>query len=76
MSSFYDEKNILTLEFFPPLTPDQSLSKEENIKSLTQKLADIFEREIKNHPKDWHMLQKVWKDVTPLKRLNNQLVNK
>ena len=76
MSSFYDEKNILTLEFFPPLTPDQNLSKEENIKSLTQKLADIFEREIKNHPKDWHMLQKVWKDVTTLKRLNNQLVNK
>lgn len=76
MSSYYDFDGKLTFEFFPTLSPNQDSSKEKNILNLTQELAKIFESEIKKHPKDWHLLQRVWKDVLPLKRLNNDLIGK
>ncbi len=76
MSSYYDFDNKLTFEFFPLLSPDHNKSKKANVLNLTQKLANIFESEIKKHPKDWHLLQRVWSDVKPIKRLNNKLVGK
>ncbi len=76
MSSYYDYDEKLTFEFFPPLSPNKNLKREQNILNLTQELASIFETEIKKHPKDWHLLQRVWKDVGPLKRINNELVGK
>ena len=76
MSSYYDFDGKLTFEFFPTLAPNKSLSKEQNVLNLTQELANIFESEIKKHPKDWHLLQRIWKDVLPLKRVNNNLVGK
>ncbi|MFZ9790094.1 MAG: phosphatidylinositol mannoside acyltransferase [Candidatus Nanopelagicales bacterium] len=76
MSSYYDFDEKLTFEFFPPLAPIKDLTKEQNVLNLTQELASVFESEIKKHPKDWHLLQRVWKEVLPLKRLNNDLVGK
>lgn len=76
MSSYYDFDGKLTFEFFPTISPNSSLSKEQNVLNLTQDLANIFESEIKKHPKDWHLLQRVWKDVLPLKRINHDLVGK
>lgn len=74
MSSYYDFDKKLTFEFFPPLSPVINESKETNVLNLTQKLASFFENEIKKHPQDWHLLQRVWKDVLPIKRQNNELV--
>jgi KDO2-lipid IV(A) lauroyltransferase len=62
------------MEFLPPLSPGQGETKEKKIHDLTQRLANVFESEIKKHPQDWHMLQRVWKDVQPLKRINEGLV--
>ena len=76
MSSYYDFDEKLTFEFLPALSPNKNLSKEQNILDLTQAVANIFETEIKKHPKDWHLLQSVWKDVLPLKRINHDLVGK
>jgi lauroyl/myristoyl acyltransferase len=45
------------------------------VQTLTQELAHSFEKEIKKHPQDWHMLQRVWTDVLPMKRINQGLVN-
>jgi lauroyl/myristoyl acyltransferase len=45
------------------------------VQTLTQELASIFEKEIKKYPQDWHMLQRVWTDVLPMKRINQGLVN-
>lgn len=76
MSSYYDFDEKLTFEFFPALSPNKSWSKEQNVLNLTQDLAKIFESEIKKHPKDWHLLQRVWKDVLPLRRINHDLIGK
>ena len=32
----------------------------ERIATGTQRLADVFAREIRKHPADWHMLQRLW----------------
>ena len=73
--SWYDTDNKLVMEFFEPIAPKIDLSNEENIKQITQSLADIFMDTIKDHPQDWHMLQNVWTEVYPEIRLNQELVN-
>jgi KDO2-lipid IV(A) lauroyltransferase len=37
-------------------------SEEEQIKIVTQSMADNFARRIKDSPVDWHMLQRIWAD--------------
>ena len=49
----------------PPLVaPDGN--RVEEVRQLTQRLADRFAARILEHPTDWHMLQKLWlADLTP-----------
>ena len=75
LTSYYDQDDVLVMNFFPALEPSKDGSKENIVNDMTQKLANIFEREIKLHPQDWHMLQKVWKDILPIKRINEGLVS-
>ena len=63
------------MNFLPALSPREEENKEKKVQVLTQDLASIFEKEIKTHPQDWHMLQRVWNDVLPIKRINQGLVN-
>ena len=72
--SFYNEDDILVIEFGKPLVSNKSQSKEEQVQDLTQQLAKVFEAEIKRHPANWHMLQRVWKEVIPMPRVNHELV--
>ena len=37
-------------------------SEEEQIKIVTQSMADNFAKRIKDSPADWHMLQRIWVD--------------
>lgn len=37
-------------------------SEEEQIKIVTQSMADNFARRIKDSPVDWHMMQRIWVD--------------
>ena len=37
-------------------------SEEEQIKIITQSMADNFAKKIKDSPVDWHMLQRIWVD--------------
>ena len=37
-------------------------SEEEQIKIITQSMADNFAKRIKDSPVDWHMLQRIWVD--------------
>jgi len=42
----------------PPVTvPDR-----ESVPAATQEMAHVFASEIAEHPADWHMLQRVWRD--------------
>ena len=33
-----------------------------DVATMTQQLADCFARGIRQHPADWHMLQRLWLD--------------
>ena len=43
--------------------PINSISEAEQIKAITQLLADNFATRIKQYPVDWHMLQRIWVDA-------------
>jgi KDO2-lipid IV(A) lauroyltransferase len=75
LSSHYNQEDVLVMHFFPALSPSGEDTKEKRVQTLTQELAHSFEKEIKKHPQDWHMLQRVWTDVLPMKRINQGLVN-
>ena len=44
------------------IKPTNSESEEEQIKIITQSMADNFAKRIKENPVDWHMLQRIWID--------------
>ena len=44
------------------IKPTNSGSEEEQIKIITQSMADNFAKRIKENPVDWHMLQRIWVD--------------
>ena len=48
--------------FDETLKPTNSGSEEEQIKIITQSMADNFAKRIKENPVDWHMLQRIWLD--------------
>jgi len=48
--------------FDETLKPTNSGSEEEQIKIITQSMADNFAKRIKENPVDWHMLQRIWVD--------------
>ena len=48
--------------FDETIMPTSSGSEEEQIKMITQSIADNFAKRIKEYPVDWHMLQRIWID--------------
>jgi phosphatidylinositol dimannoside acyltransferase len=54
------ERTDLVLTFHPPVEPPASGSVREQVTAMTQQVAATFERAIREHPADWHMLQPVW----------------
>jgi KDO2-lipid IV(A) lauroyltransferase len=57
----YLEKGI-EITFDETIKLPVSGSKEEQIKIVTQSMADNFAKRIKHSPVDWHMLQRIWID--------------
>ena len=52
----------IVIIFDETLKPTNSGSEEEQIKIITQSMADNFAKRIKENPVDWHMLQRIWID--------------
>ena len=46
----------------PPLTIDASGDRRADVRALTQRMAEEFERSIAAAPTDWHMFQPAWED--------------
>lgn len=59
VASWYDARRT-HLQIFPALTPDPSLRLRDAAHRLTQDFADVIGAAIRQHPADWHMLQRVW----------------
>jgi KDO2-lipid IV(A) lauroyltransferase len=57
----YLEKGI-EITFDETIKLPVSGSNEEQIKIVTQSMADNFAKRIKDSPVDWHMLQRIWVD--------------
>lgn len=54
------EGDIVHVLAHEPLTVPEGVS--DVVPYLTQRLADVYARDIAAHPADWHMLQPVWVD--------------
>ena len=55
-------KNGITIEFSLPLNVDLSSDRSQEIRRVTQVIADQFEKSIATHPESWHMLQRIFVD--------------
>lgn len=56
----YNDTGIV-ITFYAPISTSAG-EREDQIKDLTQQLADHFADGISRHPEDWHMLQRIWID--------------
>jgi len=55
----------LVMQFDEPVTAASGTGRDK-ASAMTQRLAEVFERRIREHPADWHMLQRVFTaDLTP-----------
>jgi len=57
--SWYDARRT-HLAILPELQPDRSLPFRDSVQRLTQSFADVLGATVRQHPADWHMLQRVW----------------
>ncbi len=48
------------ITFHPRIELDDGLRLRDRVAAATQQLADAFETDIRAHPEDWHMLQRLW----------------
>jgi len=46
---------------------NSNLPKVDAIKELTQQMANSFENMIIENPADWHLMQRIWADVKPIR---------
>ncbi|AUG76000.1 lipid A biosynthesis acyltransferase [Kitasatospora sp. MMS16-BH015] len=57
---------VLRAEIHPEILPPAEGDQREKTAAMTQAMADIWAEGVREHPEDWHMLQKFWlADLTP-----------
>jgi phosphatidylinositol dimannoside acyltransferase len=62
--SWYDGTHThLTIE--PPIPVPHDLPVRAALQQVTQQFAQQLEAVVREHPEDWHVLQRVWDDVRP-----------
>jgi KDO2-lipid IV(A) lauroyltransferase len=52
----------LALRIHEPIRVPEGLHGREAVAAMTQALADVFSAALREHPEDWHMLQRFWLD--------------
>ncbi len=53
------------VHWHPEVTPPETGTESEQAAQMTQTVAERFEQGIREHPADWHMLQRLWLDDLP-----------
>src|SRR4051812_15151060 len=66
---FWDDRGW-GVRFHPEVQRVDSGDRAEDIRAMTQSVADCFAAGIREHPQDWHMLQRVWVDDLDIARLS------
>ncbi|WP_419993462.1 phosphatidylinositol mannoside acyltransferase [Streptomyces boninensis] len=59
---WYDDSPVLQGRVHQPVEVPETGSRVEKTKVMTQAMADDFASGIRDHPEDWHMLQRFWLD--------------
>lgn len=57
---WYDDPPVMRGRVHPPVTVPEEGTRAEKTAVMTQALADVFAAGIREHPQDWHMLQRLW----------------
>ena len=57
---WYDEPPVMGGRVHPPVAVPEEGTRAEKTAAMTQALADVFAAGIREHPQDWHMLQRLW----------------
>jgi lauroyl/myristoyl acyltransferase len=58
---------------YPEIPVPGSGTKQEKVQQMTQQVANVFEQAIREHPQDWHMLQRIFTaDLDPEKAPGQQ----
>jgi KDO2-lipid IV(A) lauroyltransferase len=53
-------------ELYDEIPVPEEGTRKEKVAAMTQAMASVFEQAIREHPEDWHMLQKVFtRDLDP-----------
>jgi lauroyl/myristoyl acyltransferase len=72
---FREPDNTFRAEILPPLHTDPTLTKEENVRVITQRLAESLETAIREQPDQWYMFRQMWPEPAPSRaatRVSNQ----
>jgi phosphatidylinositol dimannoside acyltransferase len=56
---FHDDRDW-AIRFHPEVERGTTGDRADDIRAMTQAVADAFADGIREHPQDWHMLQRVW----------------
>ncbi|MFH8382292.1 phosphatidylinositol mannoside acyltransferase [Kitasatospora sp. NPDC018058] len=58
---------VLRARIHPEVLVPEEGDRTERTRAMTQEMADVWERGIREHPQDWHMLQKFWLADLPVR---------
>jgi phosphatidylinositol dimannoside acyltransferase len=58
---FHDDRDW-TVRFHPEIRRATTADRADDIRLMTQAVADAFAEGVRQQPQDWHMLQRVWVD--------------
>jgi KDO2-lipid IV(A) lauroyltransferase len=57
---WYDGTPVMQGRVHPEIEVPAEGGRREKIAAMTQALADVWAEAIREHPQDWHMLQRFW----------------
>src|SRR3954466_11959999 len=70
--SFWDDRDW-RVRFHPEIPRADTGDRAGDVRTMTQAVADTFAEGIREHPQDWHMLQRVWVADLDASRLSRQV---
>jgi KDO2-lipid IV(A) lauroyltransferase len=66
VATWFEGEDDWGAHIFDEIPVPQTGDRKEKVRVMTQRLATVFEQAIREHPQDWHMLQRVFvADVEP-----------
>jgi KDO2-lipid IV(A) lauroyltransferase len=60
VATWFTDDSEWGAHIYPEIPVPETGDRKEKAASMTQQVASIFEQAIREHPEDWHMLQRVF----------------